>query len=173
MHEDREMREEIRAGMKGRIRFNAGTDAIEVIVGEDHEVPRWQPINRLTMVQYLPPLVIERLWDMFADAAGSVYYADDRLAGVKFLGVHRVAEFIEQEGCFQIEEDNAPPLSFPSQKAVSVESFLSGKMKTTLAEIAKNVIDPPSEKDLAEILKNAGWESRRTATGRFWVKTRG
>ncbi|GEL51775.1 hypothetical protein [Acetobacter tropicalis] len=110
---------------------------------------------------------------MFADAAGSAYYADDRLAGVKFLGVHRVAEFIEQEACFQIEEDNAPPLSLPSQKAVSVESFLSGKMKTTLAEIAKNVIDPPSEKDLAEILKNAGWESRRTATGRFWVKTRG
>ncbi|WP_261763973.1 hypothetical protein [Acetobacter tropicalis] len=40
MYENREMREEIRAGMKGRIRFNAGTDAIEVIVGEDHEVPR-------------------------------------------------------------------------------------------------------------------------------------
>lgn len=170
MYEDREMREEIRARMKGRIRFNAGTDAIEVIVGEDHEVPRWQPINRHTMVQYLPPLVIQRLWDMFADAAGSAYYADDRLAGVKFLGLHRVAELIEQEGCFQIEEDNAPPLSLPSQKALSVESFLSGKTKTTLAEIAKNVSDSPSEKDLVEILKNAGWESRRTATGRFWLK---
>ena len=34
MYEDQEMREEIRARMKGRIRFNVATDMIEVIVGD-------------------------------------------------------------------------------------------------------------------------------------------
>ena len=71
MYEDQEMREEIRARMKGRIRFNVATDRIEVIVGEPDELLRWEPINRLSMLQHLPQSVVERLLDMFADAAGA------------------------------------------------------------------------------------------------------
>lgn len=67
----------------GAIQFNVATDRIEVIVGEPNELLRWEPINRLTMLQHLPPLVVERLWDMFSDAAGPGFYAEDRLAGVK------------------------------------------------------------------------------------------
>ena len=88
MYEDQEMREEIRSRMKGRIRFNVATDRIEVIVGEPDELLHWEP----TMLQHLPPSVVERLWDMFADVAGSGFYAEDRLAGVKFLGLHRVED---------------------------------------------------------------------------------
>ncbi|WP_244178093.1 hypothetical protein [Gluconobacter albidus] len=61
MSEDQEMRDVIRARMKGRIRFNFVIDRIEMIVGEPDELLRWEQINRLTMLQHLPPSVVERL----------------------------------------------------------------------------------------------------------------
>lgn len=169
MRDEQEMRDEIRARMKGRIRFNVATDRIEVIVGEPDELLRWEPINRLTMLEHLPPLVVERLWDMFADAAGSGFYAEDRLAGVKFLGLHRVAEYLEEEQGIQIEEIPMPSFSALPQ-AVSLETYLAERDRTTIAEILKAVPDA-AEKELPVRLKEAGWEPRRSATERFWVKT--
>ncbi|WP_306789710.1 hypothetical protein, partial [Acetobacter sp. P5B1] len=169
MSEDQEMREAIRTRMKGRIRFNVATDRIEVIVGAPDELLRWEPINRLTMLQHLPPLVVERLWDMFADAAGSGFYAEDRLAGVKFLGLHRVAEYLEEEESIRIEEIPMPSFSALPQ-AVSLETYLAGRDRTTIAEILKAVPDA-AEKELPVRLKEAGWEPRRSATERFWLKT--
>lgn len=168
MSEDQEMREEIRARMKGRIRFNVVTDRIEVIVGEPDELLRWEPINRLIMLQHLPPMVVERLWDMFADAAGSRFYAEDRLAGVKFIGLHKVAEYLEEEEGIRIEEIPMPSFS-ALPPTVSLETYLAGRDRTTIAEILKAVPDI-LEKDLPDSLREAGWESRRSATGRFWVK---
>ncbi|MBS1049748.1 hypothetical protein [Gluconobacter japonicus] len=162
MSEDQEIREEIRARMKGRIRFNVATDRIEVIVGAPDELLRWEPINRLTMLQHLPPLVVERLWDMFADAAGAGFYAEDRLAGVKFLGLHRVAEYLEEKECIQIEEIPMPSFS-------ALDTYLAGRNRTTIGEILKAVPDA-AEKELPLQLKEAGWEPRRSATERFWVK---
>lgn len=169
MSEDQEMREAIRTRMKGRIRFNVATDRIEVIVDAPDELLRWEPINRLTMLQHLPPLVVERLWDMFADAAGSGFYAEDRLAGVKFLGLHRVAEYLEEEESIRIEEIPMPSFSALPQ-AVSLETYLAGRDRTTIAEILKAVPDA-AEKELPVRLKEAGWEPRRSATERFWLKT--
>ncbi|MGF1277785.1 hypothetical protein [Acetobacter pasteurianus] len=170
MYEDQEMREEIRACMKGRIRFNVATDRIEVIVGEPDELLRWEPINRLSMLQHLPPSVVERLWDMFADAAGSGFYAEDRLAGVKFLGLHRVAEYLEEEEGIRIEEIPMPSFSAPAPApAVSLDTYLAGRDRTTIAEILKAVPDTV-EKELPLRLKEAGWEPRRSATERFWMK---
>ncbi|ASC07188.1 MULTISPECIES: hypothetical protein [Acetobacter] len=172
MYEDNEMRVEIRARLKGRIRYNVTTDQIEVMVGEDDELLRWETIDRRTMSQHLPPTVIDRLWDMICDAAGSGVYADDRLAGVQFLGLHRIVDHLEREG-LRIEAVPVPSLSPPALVAVTLAAFLAARERTTLAEIMQNVIDVPPEKELLVMLKNAGWESRRTATGRFWVKTRG
>ncbi|WP_237915000.1 hypothetical protein [Acetobacter senegalensis] len=168
MRDEQEMRDEIRTRMKGRIRFNVATDRIEVIVGAPDELLRWEPINRLTMLQHLPPLVVERLWDMFADAAGSGFYAEDRLAGVKFLGLHRVAQYLEDEECIRIEEIPMPSFS-ALPPAVSLETYLAGRDRTTIAEVLK-AVPGTSEKDLPNSLKEAGWESRRSATERFWVK---
>ncbi|KDE19129.1 hypothetical protein AZ09_14195 [Acetobacter aceti 1023] len=106
------------------------------------------------------------------DAAGSGVYADDRLAGVQFLGLHRVVDHLEREG-LRIEAVPVPSLSPPAPVAVTLAAFLAARERATLAEIMQNVIDVPPEKELLVMLKNAGWESRRTATGRFWVKTRG
>ncbi|MBS1073931.1 hypothetical protein JK176_03450 [Gluconobacter sp. Dm-73] len=168
MSEDQEMREEIRARMKGRIRFNVATDRVEVIVGEPDEFLRWEPINRLTMLQHLPPLVVERLWDMFADAAGAGFYAEDRLAGVKFLGLHRVAEYLEEKECIRIDEIPMPSFSALAP-AVSLDTYLAGRNRTTISEILKAVPDA-AEKELPLQLKETGWEPRRSATERFWVK---
>ncbi|AOW47789.1 hypothetical protein A4S02_05150 [Acetobacter ascendens] len=106
------------------------------------------------------------------DAAGSGVYADDRLAGVQFLGLHRVVDHLEREG-LRIEAVPVPSLSPPAPVAVTLAAFLAARERATLAEIMQNVIDVPPEKELLVMLKNAGWEPRRTATGRFWVKTRG
>ncbi|GBR51578.1 hypothetical protein CSR02_04150 [Acetobacter pomorum] len=168
MYEDQEMSEEIRSRMKGRIRFNVATDRIEVIVGEPDELLRWEPINRLSMLQHLPQSLVERLWDMFADAAGSGFYAEDRLAGVKFLGLHRVAEYLEEEEGIRIEEIPMPSRSAPAP-AMSLNTYLAGRDRTTIAEILKAVPDTV-EKELPLRLKEAGWEPRRSATERFWVK---
>ncbi|WP_252347597.1 MULTISPECIES: hypothetical protein [unclassified Gluconobacter] len=154
--------------MKGRIRFNVATDRIEVIVGEPDELLRWEPINRLSMLQHLPQSVVERLWDMFADAAGSGFYAEDRLAGVKFLGLHRVAEYLEEEEGIRIEEIPMPSFS-ALPPAVSLNTYLAGRDRTTIAEILKAVPDT-IEKELPLRLKESGWEPRRSATERFWVK---
>ncbi|WP_165993476.1 hypothetical protein, partial [Acetobacter lambici] len=132
---------------------------------EDDELLRWETIDRRTMSQHLPPTVIDRLWDMICDAA-------DRLAGVQFLGLHRVVDHLEREG-LRIEAVPVPSLSPPAPVAVTLAAFLAARERATLAEIMQNVIDVPPEKELLVMLKNAGWESRRTATGRFWVKTRG
>ncbi|GBQ09862.1 hypothetical protein [Acetobacter cerevisiae] len=168
MRDEQEMRDEIRTRMKGRIRFNVATDRIEVIVGAPDELLRWEPINRRTMLQHLPPLVVERLWDMFADAAGSGFYAEDRLAGVKFLGLHRVAEYLEEEECIRIEEIPMPSFS-ALPPAVSLETYLAERDRTTIAEILKAIPDV-TEKELPLQLKEAGWESRRSATERYWAK---
>ncbi|GEC61731.1 hypothetical protein GOX01_20620 [Gluconobacter oxydans] len=168
MSEDQEMRDVIRARMKGRIRFNVATDRIEVIVGEPDELLRWEPINRLTMFQHLPPMVVERLWDMFADAAGSGFYAEDRLAGVKFIGLHKVAEYLEEEEGIRIDEIPLPSFSALAP-AVSLNTYLAGRDRTTIAEVVK-AVPSISEKDLPNSLKDAGWEPRRSATERFWVK---
>ncbi|MBS1001581.1 hypothetical protein JK169_11260 [Acetobacter persici] len=168
MRDEQEMRDEIRARMKGRIRFNVATDRIEVIVGAPDELLRWEPINRLTMLQHLPPLVVERLWDMFADAAGSGFYTEDGLAGVKFLGLHRVAEYLEEEECIRIDEIPMPAFS-ALVPVVSLDTYLAGRNRTTIAEILKAVPDA-AEKELPLQLKEAGWEPRRSATERFWVK---
>ncbi|WP_080674939.1 hypothetical protein [Gluconobacter oxydans] len=168
MFDEKEMRDEIRARMKGRIRFNLATDRIEVIVGEPDELLRWEQINRLTMLQHLPPLVVERLWDMFADAAGSGFYAEDRLAGVKFGGLCRVAEYLEEEEGIRIDEIPMPSFSALAP-AVSFNTYLAGRDRTTIAEILKAVPDA-AEKELPLQLKEAGWEPRRSATERFWVK---
>ncbi|WP_231111184.1 hypothetical protein, partial [Acetobacter pasteurianus] len=114
MSEDQEMREAIRARMKGRIRFNVATDRIEVIVGAPDELLRWEPINRLTMLQHLPQSVVERL-------------------------------------------------------SVSLETYLAERDRTTIAEVLK-AVPGTSEKDLPNILKDAGWGPRRSSTERFWVK---
>ncbi|CEF41599.1 hypothetical protein ASN_2305 [Acetobacter senegalensis] len=170
MYEDQEMREEIRARMKGRIRFNVATDRIEVIVGEPDELLRWEPINRLTMLQHLPSTVVDRLWDMFADAAGSGFYAEDRLAGVKFLGLHRVAEYLEEKEGIRIEEIPMPSFSALPQ-VVSLETYLAGRDRTTIAEILK-AVPGIVEKELPVRLKEAGWEPRRSATERYWAKVK-
>ncbi|WP_339078245.1 hypothetical protein QQM41_14905 (plasmid) [Acetobacter sp. AC2005] len=91
--------------------------------------------------------------------------------------VHPITEEIrvdhlEREG-LRIEAVPVPSLSPPALVAVTLAAFLAARERTTLAEIMQNVIDVPPEKELLVMLKNAGWESRRTATGRFWVKTRG
>ncbi|MFT9018323.1 hypothetical protein [Acetobacter malorum] len=90
-----------------------------MIVGEPDELLRWEPINRLTMLQHLPPPVVERLWEMFADAAGSGFYAEDRLAGVKFGGLHRVAEYLDEEEGIRIEEN---PDAFALRTSTRCES---------------------------------------------------
>lgn len=169
MSEDHEMRDEIRARMKGRIRFNVAIDRIEVIVGEPDEHLRWEPINRLTMLQHLPPLVVERLWDMFADAAGSGFYAEDRLAGMKFIGLHKVAAYLEEEEGIRIDEIPMPSFPALAPTAVSLDTYLAGRDRTTIAEILKAVPDA-AEKELPVRLKEAGWEPRRSATERFWAK---
>ncbi|CAI9122003.1 hypothetical protein [Brytella acorum] len=166
------MRVEIRARLKGRIRYNVTTDQIEVMVGEDDELLRWETVNRRTMFQHLPQTVVDRLWDMLCDVAGSGIYKDDRLAGVQFLGLHRVVDHLERDS-IRIEEIPVPSLSSPEPTAVTLAAFLAARERTTLAEIMQNVRDVPPEKDLLVILRNAGWESRRTATGRFWMKVVG
>ncbi|NHN89464.1 hypothetical protein GOB81_12620 [Acetobacter sp. LMG 1627] len=169
MRDEQEMRDEIRTRMKSRIRFNVATDRIEVIVGEPDELLRWEPINRHTMLQHLPALVVERIWDMFADAAGSGFYAEDRLAGVKFLGLHRVAEHLEKEEGILIKETPMPSSSTLAPMVVSLDTYLAGRGRTTIAEVLK-ALPTTSEKDLPNSLKEAGWEPRRSATERFWVK---
>lgn len=172
MYEDNEMRVEIRARLKGRIRYNVTTDQIEVMVGEDDELLRWETVNRRTMFQHLPQTVVNRLWDMLCDVAGSGIHKDDRLAGVQFLGLHRVVDHLERDS-IRIEEIPVPSPSSPVPPPVTLAAFLAVRERTTLAEIMQNVRDVPPEKDLLVILRNTGWESRRTATGRFWMKVEG
>lgn len=106
---------------------------------------------------------------MFADAAGSGFYAEDRLAGVKFIGLHRVAEYLEEEEeCIRIEEIPMPSFS-ALPPAVSLETYLAERDRTTIAEILKAIPDV-TEKELPLQLKEAGWESRRSATERYWAK---
>lgn len=91
---------------------------------------------------------------MFADAAGSGFYAEDRLAGVKFLGLHRVAEYLEEEEGIRIEEIPMPSRSAPAA-AMSLNTYLAGRDRTTIVEILKAVPDV-AEKELPLQLKEAG-----------------
>ncbi|GCD52770.1 hypothetical protein [Acetobacter pasteurianus] len=137
MYEDQEMREEIRSCMKGRIRFNVATDRIEVIIGEPDELLRWEPINRLTMLQHLPPSVVERLWDMFADAAGAGFYAEDRLVGIKYIGLHRVAEYLEGGGR---RPDRRNPDAFALRTSSGSMGVTVLSNRTLLGENQKQII---------------------------------
>ncbi|GAL98691.1 hypothetical protein AA0312_1695 [Acetobacter tropicalis NRIC 0312] len=87
---------------------------------------------------------------------------------MKFLGLHRVAEYLEEEEGIRIDEIPEPSFS-ASAPAVSLDTYLAGRDRTTIPEILK-AIPGILEKDLPASLREAGWDSGRSATGRFWVK---
>ncbi|WP_244178094.1 hypothetical protein [Gluconobacter albidus] len=88
---------------------------------------------------------------MFTDAAGSGFYAEDRLAGVKFIGLHKVAGYLEEEEGTRIDE--IPRLSFSAlPPAVSLNTYLAGRYRTTIAEVLR-AVRGTSEKDLPNRLR--------------------